>query len=117
MNPWDTTPEGLERLRDALREHARNLVEPDFSQSLDKLKGTGTMGFARVRAGDHVIGSGRSPKTDDQIDNKHGDVTDVWDNFGEDIVEVTWCDGSKDLVRQENVSRTELCGRNGRECS
>lgn len=39
MNPWDTTPETLERLKAALREHARNLVEPDFSGSLAKRQG------------------------------------------------------------------------------
>lgn len=74
------------------------------------------MGFTRVRAGDHVIGSGRSPKTGDRIDNKHGDVTNVRDHFGEEVVEVTWRGGAKDAVRQENVSGTGMCGRDGSKC-
>lgn len=74
------------------------------------------MGFTRVKSGDHVIGQGRSPKTGQSVANKHGDVTDVRDHFGEDVVDVTWKDGKTDSVRQENVSGTGMCGRGGKNC-
>lgn len=74
------------------------------------------MGFTRVRAGDHVIGSGRSPQTGQSVSGKHGDVTDVRDHFGDDVVDVTWKDGSSDSVRQSNVSGTGMCGNGGRKC-
>lgn len=67
------------------------------------------MGFSRVRAGDHVIGSGKSPRTNKNINGKHGDVTDVRDNFGETVVDVTWKGGERDTVRTNNVSGTSQC--------
>ena len=72
------------------------------------------MGLTRVRAGDHVIGVGRSPQTGKNINGQHGDVTEVRDHFGEDLVAVTWKNGDRDSVRQENVSGTGMCrGRKG----
>jgi hypothetical protein len=38
MAGWDTSPEAKARLQASLRAHARNLVEPDFSESLGRLK-------------------------------------------------------------------------------
>ncbi|MGH3628449.1 MAG: hypothetical protein ACRDRL_13565 [Sciscionella sp.] len=74
------------------------------------------MGLTRVRAGDHVIGSGRSPQTGQNVSGKHGDVTDTRDHFGDQVVEVTWKDGKTDTVTQNNVSGTGLCGRGGKSC-
>lgn len=72
------------------------------------------MGLTRVRAGDHVIGVGRSPQTGQVVEGKHGDVIGTRDHFGEEVVDVTWKDGGADTVRQSNVSGTGMCrGRKG----
>lgn len=75
------------------------------------------MGYTKVRAGDHVIGSGRSPQTGQNVSGKHGDVTGTRDHFGDSVVEVTWRSGGSDTVRQDNVSGTGMCGNGGKKCS
>jgi hypothetical protein len=72
------------------------------------------MGYSKVRRGDHVIGSGKSPSTGKNINGKHGDVTDAYNHMDGDIVEVKWKSGDSDTVRQDNVSGTGQCnGRRG----
>lgn len=75
------------------------------------------MGLTRVEEGDHVIGRGNSSVTGRRIDGKYGVVADVRDYLGDDVVTVTWSDGSVDEVMQRDVSGTQQgsFGRGQRE--
>lgn len=64
------------------------------------------MGYTRVEAGDFVRGHGTSPSTGKRIEGIVGYVTHVYGHLGDDIVCVEWENGTKDQVRQENVSGT-----------
>jgi hypothetical protein len=64
----------------------------------------------KFRENDHVIGAMGSVK------NKHGNVTDTGDDFGTPTATVQWNDGSTDVLPENMISGTGMCGRNGSTC-
>lgn len=58
-------------------------------------------------------------RVDDHVINrrgKHGDVTEIVDSMGTEMPRVQWRGGGQDIVFDQEISGTGMCGNKGNRC-